>query len=86
MFSYSLKNDMESLTVILGLSLSDFDTESVYFFVTFHHTLDDSFLSTVLLKSTQLITSLFLFETLSQLNRMKTLCHASSSLFSSFYV
>lgn len=45
MFSYSLKNDVESLTVLLSLSSSDFDTEFVFFFVTFHHTLDESFLS-----------------------------------------
>lgn len=84
MLSDCLKNDVESFTVILCLSLSDFDTEFVFLFVTFHHTLDDSFLSAVLLKSTH-ITSFFLSETLSQLNRMKTLRHASSSLFSSFY-
>lgn len=45
MFSYSLKNAMESLTVMLSLSSFYFDTEFVFIFVTLHCTLDDSFLS-----------------------------------------
>lgn len=54
MFLQSLKNDVESLTVILGSSLSDTDTEFVVFFMTFHHILDDSFLSTILSEFTSL--------------------------------